>query len=441
VGLPAKTDDSEVAELRRRLVSLQVEGQARVLEGVLTPLLRGFGYASSPKGPPLGRRSLAVLRVSRGAGRARPCAARSQARSYSGLLDSSSFGSDTSRKSSPRTLLLARLHTQQSREPNQRGPSQILTHCCRRDTMGSLAPIVIETGGECEFTDPEQFLNRLSPRDQFWRGRPSDWIFRGQDGDWPLLPKAYRDRGEAYGKFGRPCFTWGEDKAKLWNAFQESQRELLKSFREKLDKSGLAIPLEPPDLFERGRYVSTGAHPEPPAFPQLALAQHLGLPTSLLDWTTRPLVAAYFAGPKNRPLGYGKLVIWALRRDFIRGCEQSGVNFGAGEVFTTIETAPRSSNPNLHAQAGLFTLVRSGQDSIPLHDVTIDDYVQRAAEVEPDLARYGGGPLMRKLTLPISQSPRLLRLLADEGIDASTMFPGYDGIVKSMTEETLWSRK
>jgi hypothetical protein len=40
VGLPAMTDDPEVAELRRRLVSLPIESQARVLEGALTPGLR-----------------------------------------------------------------------------------------------------------------------------------------------------------------------------------------------------------------------------------------------------------------------------------------------------------------------------------------------------------------------------------------------------------------
>jgi hypothetical protein len=40
VSLPAKTEDTEIAELRRRLVSLPAEGQARVLEGMLTPGLR-----------------------------------------------------------------------------------------------------------------------------------------------------------------------------------------------------------------------------------------------------------------------------------------------------------------------------------------------------------------------------------------------------------------
>jgi hypothetical protein len=38
--LPATIDDPEIAELRQQLVSLPMESQARVLEGVLTPGLR-----------------------------------------------------------------------------------------------------------------------------------------------------------------------------------------------------------------------------------------------------------------------------------------------------------------------------------------------------------------------------------------------------------------
>ncbi|HEY4185660.1 MAG TPA: hypothetical protein VGP07_11360 [Polyangia bacterium] len=40
MAIPAKIDDPEVAELRRRLVSLPMERQAQVLEGVLTSGLR-----------------------------------------------------------------------------------------------------------------------------------------------------------------------------------------------------------------------------------------------------------------------------------------------------------------------------------------------------------------------------------------------------------------
>jgi hypothetical protein len=299
------------------------------------------------------------------------------------------------------------------------------------------SPAVIEMGGECDFTDPEEFLNRLSPRDPFWRVRPSNWIFRGQEGDWPLLPKAYRNGGEAFRAFGQSWKLWGQNRDDHWQRFQTAQIVLLNLFRDVLDKSGLAIPLQTPELYEGGSLRPSGPGVDPNAFPQLALAQHLGLPTPLLDWTTRPLVAAYFAVPKKKPSDDGKLVVWALRQDFIMGTSGFGAKFDGRRIVTTIEVAPRSSNANLHAQAGLFTLVRG--DAV--HDVTIDDYVKRAAEGDPDLAAYGGGPLMRKLTLPILHSPALLRLLADEGIDGSTMFPGYDGIVRAMTERTLWSRK
>jgi hypothetical protein len=40
VGARPITDDPEIAELRRRLGSLPMESQARVLQGVLTPGLR-----------------------------------------------------------------------------------------------------------------------------------------------------------------------------------------------------------------------------------------------------------------------------------------------------------------------------------------------------------------------------------------------------------------
>ena len=40
MGLPAKTDDRDVDELRERLAALPMARQARVLESVLTPGLR-----------------------------------------------------------------------------------------------------------------------------------------------------------------------------------------------------------------------------------------------------------------------------------------------------------------------------------------------------------------------------------------------------------------
>jgi len=41
-------------------------------------------------------------------------------------------------------------------------------------------------------------------------------------------------------------------------------------------------------------------------------------------------------------------------------------------------------------------------------------------------------PVMYHFTLPKSEAGKLLWLLSKEGIDASCLFPGYDGIVRNM---------
>ena len=292
---------------------------------------------------------------------------------------------------------------------------------------------VIETGGECDCTTAEDFLDKLSPRHAFWNDNPLGWIFRGQDGDWPLLPKAFRK--DAYAEFGISYNT--SVSAGLANA--SAQRQLIMDFRRRLDASGLPIPIVAPDPYNQGHYPAQPGNPQPDAFPQQALAQHLGLPTPLLDWTTKPAVAAYFAAPKKTS-AEPKMVVWALRRDFIESGYQQGDtitntfdHFVVDNHWAKIETAPRSSNPNLHAQSGLFTMLRG----IDGHLWPLDAIVERLVKDKPARMSPFKAPLMRKLTLPTSVGQKLLWRLAHEGIDGASMFPGYDGIVKAMREKVL----
>jgi hypothetical protein len=62
------------------------------------------------------------------------------------------------------------------------------------------------------------------------------------------------------------------------------------------------------------KYASRDAAPEDSPWNWLALAQHFGLPTRLLDWTFSPFVALHFATPCLESFGHDG-VIWCL--DFV----------------------------------------------------------------------------------------------------------------------------
>ena len=63
------------------------------------------------------------------------------------------------------------------------------------------------------------------------------------------------------------------------------------------------------------------------------------------------------------------------------------------------------------------------------------DAARRFVEMFP---AAGNDAIMTQLCLPIEEAPRLLRLLAFEGIDAAAVFPGFDGVVKALGERNLW---
>ncbi len=84
----------------------------------------------------------------------------------------------------------------------------------------------------------------------------------------------------------------------------------------------------------------------------------------------------------------------------------------------------------MDAQRGVFTLHRppailpkSQLEPDPLERVPIR--LQEEHDIHQHLIEF---------LLPVDESPKLLHLLAVEGVDAAALFPSYYGVVKAMKE-------
>lgn len=187
--------------------------------------------------------------------------------------------------------------------------------------------------------------------------------------------------------------------------------------------------------------MSVGAH-LPDIFPpsnlldMFALAQHYGISTRLLDWTVKPLIAAYFAAIKvpipaldNTP----RFAVWALERDVINRCLGCETWLAPREdSIVAFLSAPAATNPNLAAQGGLFTLVQApARLDVPSIDGLVDRSHKHIAEHER--------PAIYKFTLPANQAPYVLRLLEEHHVHAGSIFPGLAGVVTALKDRTRYT--
>jgi hypothetical protein len=139
------------------------------------------------------------------------------------------------------------------------------------------------------FSDATSFLTALHPSSEPWLSSPERWIYRGhRDGGWKVVPSAFRDG----------AFAQFVPAASGFNRLPENARSatelfFLRQFCEGLDRAGLPIP-------GITRAELSRLLPETPASPQwprhyvevAAFAQHYGIPTRLLDFSTFAFVAA-----------------------------------------------------------------------------------------------------------------------------------------------------
>lgn len=141
----------------------------------------------------------------------------------------------------------------------------------------------------------------------------------------------------------------------------------------------------------------------------LAIAQHTGLPTRLLDWTHNPLTAAFFSASENLDKDGA---LWVTKpNEFIIESEDDPFEIEEGKVQFY---QPSTPSPRLANQFGYFSI--HNNPSIELNEKTCNLSVE-----------------LEKIVIPKELKKDLIFILNHYGVNYLTIYPDLEGLSKHLS--------
>lgn len=232
------------------------------------------------------------------------------------------------------------------------------------------------------------------------------WIFRGQaDSQWRL--ESHMER------------LLGVDGT---NRFVEL--DLMNQFRRRLNQ-----------------YLPSQRIPESTA-EVLALIQHYGGPTRLLDWTFSYYIAAYFMWEDRTP--HPHRALWAINYDWLR---PQTLDLLRPHFTSPLEIVAKDAKHILDEDVFSELLFASYKAIVPIEPFKVNDRIMvqnglflmntsTDASFEENFGDYDKADCrrnIRKITLPNSKREEILNELQLMNITPSYLFPGVDGLSKSLS--------